>query len=439
MAIGCRVSPIMCPAVLESFTRRYATRREKVLLCLGILGTFNLLLFYPSQFLVGLLLVLVPLYVIIGGSNAFTVSFGLLLATVLLEIVLRATGLVNTVYYRPHERFALYDFDRHHPRYASNVDYRGLIPHGDLIVLAVEAKPEPEPREVEFRTDEYGFRNRQAYQGEPYVAVGDSFIAGSGTTQRDIVTEQLRELHGIPTYNLAHPGGAWDYVRFVDAFVSRYGPKARMVLFLFEGNDLPAPSPRDAERDTAPEADVWTRLRNGVKRYRSWFKRSATYRYIRATYDRLRYDASGAQERVELHPISDSPVGFYKQYIAITRSGGRLENPILERRLATLREHLALLVFIPTKYRVYCEHIVSCSGKDGSRRLPNRRWEFVQRLGEQLGIPTLDLTPDLAAASNRLLVEGELTFWRDDTHWNHHGMGVAATQVADKLRSLDAE
>jgi hypothetical protein len=46
-----------------------------------------------------------------------------------------------------------------------------------------------------------------------------------------------------------------------------------------------------------------------------------------------------------------------------------------------------------------------------------------------LGIRCVNLTGPLQEESRRLLPEGKLTFWKDDSHWNRYGMGVAARQV----------
>jgi hypothetical protein len=41
----------------------------------------------------------------------------------------------------------------------------------------------------------------------------------------------------------------------------------------------------------------------------------------------------------------------------------------------------------------------------------------------------VDLTRPLQEESQRLLPEGKLTFWSDDTHWNRYGVAVAAREV----------
>jgi len=50
----------------------------------------------------------------------------------------------------------------------------------------------------------------------------------------------------------------------------------------------------------------------------------------------------------------------------------------------------------------------------------------------------IDLTQALVNESKRLLPEGKLTFWRDDTHWNPDGIAVAAQIVAKTLNEANA-
>ena len=75
-----------------------------------------------------------------------------------------------------------------------------------------------EPRRVRYKTDSMGFRNDADYHNEPVLLVGDSFIAGSGNTQEDLLSAQLERDCGLPAYNLAFPGELHSYVRYVQGF-----------------------------------------------------------------------------------------------------------------------------------------------------------------------------------------------------------------------------
>jgi hypothetical protein len=95
--------------------------------------------------------------------------------------------------------------------------------------------------------------------------------------------------------------------------------------------------------------------------------------------------------------------------------------------LESMAPNLEHVFFVPTKYRVYYEHL----GQDGS--IPNAQWEALQRLCAASDLRCTDLTPALVERTNALLAAGELTFWRDDTHWNGQGTAAAADVVAQVL------
>src|SRR4030066_309425 len=57
-----------------------------------------------------------------------------------------------------------------------------------------------------------GFRNDADYQGEEYLLIGASLLAGIDDTQEDILPSQLKRFQ-INTYALGHSGGIREYVQ----------------------------------------------------------------------------------------------------------------------------------------------------------------------------------------------------------------------------------
>ena len=131
---------------------------------------------------------------------------------------------------------------------------------------------------------------------------------------------------------------------------------------------------------------------------------------------------------VERHGGED--VAFLKSY-AEKATGPKACTWEEQRSLfESVAERMSLLVFVPTKYRVY-----GSLPRGGREPLPpSTSSAFMRQLARDLSIPFLDLTPGLVAASEDLLAEGGYTFWRDDTHWNPDGMRVAADAIAELLR-----
>lgn len=419
-----------------------AAGRRKAYLLLALLLSGNILLFYglPMKVLVAIFLSVSAIYVVIGGSNALLVTFSLVASTIFVETALQTSALGDSIYYRAHERFAIDDTDLGYRRYQANVDYKGSMPHGDLHALAVSTDVDPEPREIVFKTDSFGFRNDDDYDGQPYVLVGDSFVVGAGTTQEETLVSQLRSRYAMDLYSLAHQGGIEDYAKYVRTFRNRLSAEPKVVLFIFEGNDFPEQGVR--KMNTVSVQRHWSfRVPGGqrllmvqqrtvevLKRYHALFKTTSTYRFTRSLVGRI----STRDEQVVVFPVGDIAVAFYRRYISVSKRKEVPENKNFVEMLEEMKDILVHVFFIPTKFRVYCKHLTSCSS-EGLAALPNVQWLYLRDLGEKLGIATTDLTPALAKESDRLLEDGVLTFWRDDTHWNQHGIAVAAGRVAKTL------
>jgi hypothetical protein len=62
--------------------------------------------------------------------------------------------------------------------------------------------------------------------------------------------------------------------------------------------------------------------------------------------------------------------------------------------------------------------------------LPSAQWDYLNGICRKYTLRCTDLTAPLVRESARLLKKGEFTWWRDDTHWNRHGIAVAARVVA---------
>ena len=107
-------------------------------------------------------------------------------------------------------------------------------------------------------------------------------------------------------------------------------------------------------------------------------------------------------------------------------------NKNFERAIGDMGADIERIFFIPTKYRVY--HLYIEPGKD----LPNAAWEYLKGVCQKNNLQCTNLTPPLIKATDELLAQGEMTWWRDDTHWNRNGMAVAARVVAESLRAQAA-
>jgi len=398
--------------------------KKSITLILSLLLVGHVLLFYalPFNVFVLVLIVFTILFLFIEWQNAIMISVSLAITTFVLNIALNLSGISEEIYYRPHEMFA---FSHPDGKYKQNIHFEMTMPHGDLKALSLYTKVTAEPRNVIFQTDSLGHRNSKDYSGQKYLLVGDSFIVGNGTTQQDIITSQLFKKYGIDTYNLAYPGGVKEYANFVKSFKKSTNTKAKVILFLFEGNDFTLNKQRVSTSSYIIEK---------LKRYYTKFNDTGIYRFTYSSTQRiLATKIYRGKERVEVRNIGEIPVAFYKKYIAITEQNVLPDNLEVGNYIATFNNDISHIYFIPTKYRVYYNHLNHERYKVPD--LPNKQWELVQLIGAKFNIPTTNLTPALVEESDRLLKDGVLTYWIDDTHWNKYGISVAAEIVKNSLVS----
>jgi glycosyltransferase involved in cell wall biosynthesis len=390
-----------------------ARYKESALCLLAIVVGGHSLLFYglPLVALVSVFLGLVLLTVMIGGAQGLLVSASLLTVTLMLNVTVAVTGVATSMYYRPHEMLASYD-ERFGPVYQRHAHVTMPMRHGDI--QAMENLGLYEPREVEFKTDGLGFRNEQDYHGQRYVLIGDSFLAGNGTTQACLVSDRLRRNYGLDVYNLGFTGDLAAYQRRLEAFRSLHGSTFRAVMFVSESNDFVGWENPEALSKSAAFG------------YRAFFRSNSLWRYTRWLYNRWsRKDTA----KSPVFMVGPAPIAFYLGHVNAVMNEKDLEDSALRfsQVLKEMKDIVAHIFFIPDKYRVYYPFL---GPANGPVILPNKQWEYLSWAAAQSRIPVTDLTRPLREEAGRLLPEGRHVFWRDDTHWNCEGMAVAAREVA---------
>lgn len=383
------------------------------------------------------------------------ILLSLVFITLCVEVALHFNLVPNPTYYRAHERLLRADRSAYYP----HRDLTIHMPFGDLFAISRGAYPAiREPRRVHFVTDSLGFRNWKDYSGEPYVLVGDSFVVGNGTDQDDNLTGVLAREFSIKTYNASFPSNAQTYVANALSLQERIGDKFHVILFLFEGNDFPCPAPTKeveqaiaVEKATLSSSDRPNRNPQSVKwRLLGEYKRALqlSYRMVRWLLTRARdteiyrfsfglsrramqsfsaaTDASW-ENPVAVYTIYGKQIGFLRSYINETSRMAPCDWSQIREDVRQIKDRIALIVFIPTKYRVYQPAI------DPGVTLPSEQLVFTRDLAAKLGVPMIDITPALREAAVRAGARGEFVYWRDDTHWNPVGINIAASEIANAL------
>ena len=130
---------------------------------------------------------------------------------------------------------------------------------------------------------------------------------------------------------------------------------------------------------------------------------------------------------ISVFDVAGHKVGFLNRYIEQAAA------PMQELRILgtpEIMERTACVFFIPEKYRVYRPWITHGP-------IISEPAAGLAALKAQFGkhhIPVIDLTPSLQKAARAHLKKGEFVFWRDDTHWNAHGIAAIVGDVKECLR-----
>lgn len=319
--------------------------------------------------------------------------------------------------------------------FGANRYARNYWAHGDLATMA-NAPELREYRDEAFTTDAYGYRNPpELADGKiPIKALllGDSFGSGSGSTDDEILSAQLGRLLGGPVYNLS--GG--DLAKLADIRVAAKRLNFKEGVLIYQvcpaTNVPPLHPPEVATFKDIPPAQA-PPLADRVKaRYENlkisrleilvarWKKR-----LLAIGKDPQKFESTG---QVIITPMTNGkPILFLRHDVAAAATD-RSHNPeyffALARELE--KDHIKLVVaMVPTKYAVYAQHL------EKKEFAPPNRAGFT-RLKTALeagGIPAVDLTDAMLAASAEAFPRGEYLYWLDDTHWNPRGIRVAANEI----------
>lgn len=355
------------------------------------------------------------------------VAFSLLLSLGLLSMtiwMLQAKQ-ISTPFYRPQERLSA--DSRYYQPNATLEDFH--MPHGDLVAMGGdEVKHLSDQRTVTWYTDSLGLRNKSDIAPGEWVVLGDSFVVGNGGIDQNLtLSSRLSALTGEPFYNAGLPGGIQSYVNVFESVVEKGGYRPDAILVLFEGNDF-----------ICRQEKPWYKVNWFTKGF-SFARRTYVYRFMYGLTRRALFKMTGGggmlQKVVTVKPVGGKDLGFYNPYVK--RSEQTETCFEVDRAVASLSriaDGIRLVVYVPTKYRVYYPWISEEGGE-----LPDVNLDLASRIARELGKDFLDVTDQLRQESADLLNEGRYTYFRDDTHWNAHGVDVAARAIAERLRELEAD
>lgn len=289
--------------------------------------------------------------------------------------------------------------------------------------------------EVTYSIDRHGFRETTPMEQAHIFALGDSFTFGGPVRQEDTWVKRLEHRLGAPTYNLgvnaASPRQELLLLRHVLGRAD--APRIRHLLWMiFEGNDLedtyderrPPSAGRRGDDNAAADLAWWVVGQIG----REVRERSFLYRALAgtlATAPPIPVYFSSRHGWKAFHPEYIARAAEPPAYVERHPHRPLLDQTLREMKLLSERADFTVTVLLaPSDARLYGRYF---------ERFPPPSSEpsfldHVERTARSLNLPVLNLYPLLQPYA-----EGELLYFRDDTHWNERGNAVVASLIAETL------
>jgi hypothetical protein len=311
-------------------------------------------------------------------------------------------------------------------RHRPGLRFQGETP-GDLVDLYGIATDRRYAVDVAY--DENGFRNPPGRTRAEIVLVGDSFVEAGLVPFEDTLGARLERDLGVPVLNLGGSGYGPQQERIA---LERYGLPAKprcVAWFFFEGNDLADVGRYEEARRTGGQdptrtrflarsltANLWRRAVLAIGRPRHGDAPEAVARrgVLRRGGGALYFAFAGG-------PLTDEDRGHLARAEAEIREAARAS-----------REAGAMfvLVFVPTKFRVYGPLVDFPAGSPCASWTANELPELLEAFARDEGLRYV--------AGDRLLRErgeaGEVAYFPDDGHWNATGNAILAQAVAEACR-----
>jgi hypothetical protein len=299
------------------------------------------------------------------------------------------------------------------------------------------------PRRMTFMTDDAGFRNGETQWPIDVLVLGDSFGAGAGVTQKNMVSQLLQTKYGWSTYNLSFPAcGPWhQYVNLaIESPRLQLAPHAVVIWMLYTGNDLD-----DEYGSTWTVAELpW---RSKLSAWRVSYKTFRGRSPIRQITDNLYWRSKKANEMKRNVITAVLPDGRPVLFLEGQEAWGRRSRADVERhpnfpnlirtmeemkRLTEERGLRLLIAILPTKGEVYRSLL------EGRPSLPEDSdpsgfSEAIFGVCDKVHLHCVDPKSGLIAKARQLWSAGDLLWWRDDTHLGEQGHEALAEILAQQI------
>lgn len=290
---------------------------------------------------------------------------------------------------------------------------------------------------LDVQYDQNGFRNTHAINQAQVAAIGDSFVEAGLVSTPELLTERLRQSLRVEVANLGQSGYSPQQELIV---LRRYAlplqPKV-VLWFFFEGNDLLDISryeeivQESRKRPNFIQA-FWSRsfTQNALNALAALTSRMARQNGDMVAGRTCEFAPAGSPERHNLYfgysgdPLSSQDMAHLSRVKDILTEANRLSLEAGSKMV---------LVFVPTKFRVYQDACKFEPETLAAKWIANDLPQKMADWSNLAGIPFLDLTTDLQARAS----QGELVYFADDGHWNSNGHAAASAAIERFINQLD--
>ena len=337
--------------------------------------------------------------------------------------------------------------------------------YGDLANLGNMASPR-DYHDEEFRVDNFGYRNAYpADQPHPGgLLIGDSFVVASAVPQNMTLPEQLTRIGNVRFYNAG--GRSLQTPESVHAIASHLEMTSGILIYEVLQRSAQVPPPGlPGTGSSSPDSDALGRTGASAPASEgrtSWTDAHPFAKTVLRRIRRFRDDPWAFGSWYD----SNSPMKIISRKIMKEVQNDVLQpnvyaDNVVRRRLKNNDEMLFLpLDFagvddIQTLQRAWVSYLTAFAGRIAGQKLrmivlliPNKATVYGPAMqgippdtgGERLlaglqenlssaGICAVNLTPVYRRYSEDGLPQKQYLYWRDDSHWNSHGIEVAARQL----------
>jgi hypothetical protein len=279
--------------------------------------------------------------------------------------------------------------------------------------------------------DRNGFRNDLDLNSADLAVIGDSFVEETTISTAQLMTSRLAHLENKVVANLGQYGyGPLEEMAVLKRYALPLYPRTVLWMF-YEGNDL---------KDVIHYRNVTAESHKRPGYWAGFRERSFTSNALAQIYFRLRpaLRPSGIRHSGVMKNSDGNDLTVYFLYSSPPFSNEDLGAIDETTRTIAAASKLCegqgvrlIVVFIPTKFRVYHSFCQFPRESDCSRwvlnDLPDRLRKAVEAVSPQIGY--LDLTANLVDAVGK----GDTPYYSDDDHWTPAGHEIAAEATHNYL------